>query len=208
MATGYPETLQNLIEALGRLPGIGERSAERLAIYLLKADGEEALGLAEAIREVKAKLMACRACFNFSADALCPICSDDERDARTIMVVEGPKDLVAFERLGRYRGLYHVLMGHLSPHEGSAMSHLTTDRLLERVRAGGVDEVILATNPNAEGDGTALALARRLEGTGVRVTRLARGLPSGFSIEYAGTEILADALDGRRSSPPEEARGG
>ena len=201
----YPEALQRLIEELGRLPGIGERSAERLAIYLLKADTEEALGLADAIRTVKDSLRPCRACFNFSEAALCPVCSDEERDRTRIMVVESPKDLVAFERTGRYGGLYHVLMGHVSPHEGSALRHLTAERLIERVRAGGVVEVILATNPDAEGDGTALALARRLEGLGASVTRLARGLPSGFSIEFAGTEVLADALEGRRSAPQEES---
>ncbi len=201
----YPEALQRLIEELGRLPGIGERSAERLAIYLLKADTEEALGLADAIRTVKDSLRPCRACFNFSEAALCPVCSDEGRDRTKIMVVESPKDLVAFERTSRYGGLYHVLMGHVSPHEGSALRHLTAERLVERVRAGGVAEVILATNPDAEGDGTALALARRLEGTGARVTRLARGLPSGFSIEFAGTEVLADALEGRRSAPQEES---
>jgi len=201
----YPEPLQKLIEAFTRLPGIGERSAERLAIYLLKADAPEALGLADAIRAVKESLRPCRACFNFSEEPLCPVCADDERVRGTVMVVESPKDVVAFERTSRYRGLYHVLLGHLSPHEGSALRHLTADRLLDRVRAGGIDEVILATNPDAEGDGTALALARRLEGTGVAVTRLARGLPTGFSIEFAGTEVLSDALEGRRTCTPEEA---
>ncbi|MAB90422.1 MAG: recombination protein RecR [Planctomycetes bacterium] len=201
----YPEALQRLIEELGRLPGIGQRGAERLATYLLKVEREEALGLADAIRTVKDSLQPCRACFNFSEAALCPVCSDEERDRTRIMVVESPKDLVAFERTGRYGGLYHVLMGHVSPHEGSALRHLTAERLIERVRAGGVVEVILATNPDAEGDGTALALARRLEGLGASVTRLARGLPSGFSIEFAGTEVLADALEGRRSAPQEES---
>lgn len=201
----YPEPLLKLIAAFSRLPGIGERSAERLAIYLLKADAAEANGLADAIRTVKESLRPCRACFNFSEAPLCPVCADDARERSTIMVVESPKDVVAFERTSRYRGLYHVLLGHLSPHEGSALRHLTADRLLDRVRAGGIDEVILATNPDAEGDGTALAVARRLEGTGVRVSRLARGLPSGFSIEFAGTEVLSDALEGRRTCPPEEA---
>lgn len=201
----YPEPLLKLIDAFGRLPGIGERSAERLAIYLLKAEAGEAIGLADAIRTVKESLRPCRACFNFSEEPLCPVCSDDERERATVMVVESPKDVVAFERTGRYRGLYHVLLGHLSPHEGSALRHLTADRLIERVRAGGIDEVILGTNPDAEGDGTALALARKLAGTGVRVSRLARGLPSGFSIEFAGTEVLSDALEGRRTCPPEEA---
>jgi recombination protein RecR len=125
-----------------------------------------------------------------------------------VMVVESPKDLVAFERTGRYRGLYHVLMGHLSPHEGTGPRHLAIERLRERLAAGGIREVILATNPDAEGDGTALALNRLLATDGVLVTRLARGLPTGSTIEYAGTEILADALEGRRAAPAEESRGG
>ena len=129
----YPEALQRLIEELGRLPGIGQRGAERLATYLLKVEREEALGLADAIRTVKDSLQPCRACFNFSEAALCPVCSDEERDRTKIMVVESPKDLVAFERTGRYGGLYHVLMGHVSPHEGSALRHLTAERLIERV---------------------------------------------------------------------------
>ncbi len=201
----YPESLQQLIEELGQLPGIGERGAERLGVFLLKAESADALRLAEAIRTVKETLHPCRACFNFSEEPLCPICADEGRDRSTVMVVESPKDLVSFERMGRYKGLYHVLLGHLSPHEGTALRHLTADRLMERVRAGGIEEVILATNPDADGDGTALALTRRLSGCGVRLTRLARGLPSGFQIEFVGTEVLADALEERRAATQEEA---
>jgi recombination protein RecR len=205
---GFPEPLQHLIDELRKLPGIGTRSAERLALYLLKAGDEEALGLAKAIEAVKVVLRPCRECLGFAEDALCEICSDPHRDRGTIMVVESPKDLVAFERTGRYRGVYHVLLGHVSPHEGVSPGHLGLDRLVERARSGEVREIILATNPDAEGDGTALVLARALEDTGVPVTRLARGLPSGWTIEYAGTEILSDALEGRRAQPAEEMRGG
>jgi recombination protein RecR len=204
---GYPEPLVRLMEALECLPGVGGRTAERLALYLLRSEGGEALELADAIRELKQSLRPCRACFNFSSETLCPICSDEGRDRTTVMVVESPKELVAFERMGRFRGLYHVLLGHLSPHEGTGMAHTTAERLVDRVRAGGIEEIILATNPDAEGDATALALARRLQGTGVHVTRLARGLSYGFSIEYAGTEVLADALEGRNPAAPEEAGG-
>ncbi len=205
--SGYPETLQKLIEELGKLPGIGTRSAERLAFFLLKAEREEALALADAIRAVKDALQPCRECLNFSEAPLCPVCADDARDHATIMVVESPKDLAMFERTGRFRGVYHVLMGHLSPHEGTTLRHLAVDRLRRRLAQGGVREVILATNPDAEGDATALGLARALEGWDGILTRLARGLPAGSSIEYAGTEILSDALEGRRAMPAEEARG-
>lgn len=196
--TGFPEPLAKLIEELGRLPGVGTRTAERLAFYLLKAPADEALGLAAAIREVKDTLVSCRRCFNFSQTELCRVCGDPSRDHGLVMVVEHPKDLVAFERTGRYRGTYHVLLGQVSPHDGTALKHLSVDRLRERLRGSRVREVILATNPTAEGDGTALALGEMLGDTEVRVTRLARGLPSGFTIEYAGTEVLADALEGRR----------
>jgi recombination protein RecR len=212
--SGYPRPLQQLIDELKKLPGIGSRTAERLAFFIMKAPSEEALGIAEAIREVKRAVLSCRECANFSSGATCPICADESRDRSTIMVVEHPKDLVAMERIGRYRGVYHVLLGHLSPHEGTGVKHLSVDRLLGRIRRGRVCEVILATNPDAEGDGTALVLEELLAPLGPRVTRLARGLPSGFTIEYAGTEILADALEGRRvfgaprsetgaASPPE-----
>lgn len=208
MVTGFPEPLQRLIAEFEKLPGIGTRSAERLSIYLLKAETDEALGLARAIEALKSELRRCGECQNFSEQALCPICADDRRDRSTLMVVESPKELVAFERVGRFRGVYHVLLGHLSPQDGTGPRHLAIEKLLERVRRGGVEEVILATNPDAEGDGTALHLARELRPTGVKLTRLARGLPSGSTIEYAGTEILADALDGRREQPVEAGGGG
>ena len=204
--TGTPEPLKRLIEEFGRLPGIGTRTAERLAWYVVKAAPEDALGLADAIREAKRRLMPCRECLNFAQGELCGVCLDPERDRSLVMVVSHPKDVAAFERTGRFRGVYHVLMGHLSPHEGTDVQHLAVDRLLERIAAGGIREVVLATNPDAEGDGTALALAALLEPRGPRVTRLARGLPTGYSIEYAGTEILSEALEGRRGLPSADDR--
>lgn len=197
--SGFPDPLQRLIDEFGKLPGIGTRTAERLAFFVLKSEREEALGLARAIEQVKQTLQPCRDCLNFSEAELCEVCADPERDRTVLMVVQHPKDLVAFERTQRFRGLYHVLLGKVSPHEGSGLEHLSTRRLQARVRDGGFKEVILATNPDAEGDGTALALLEVLDGSGARITRLARGLPSGYSIEYAGTEMLAEALEGRRA---------
>ena len=195
---GLPPPLQHLIDELGKLPGIGTRTAERLAYFLVKASKQEALDLAEAIREVKEQLVSCRECLNFSPAETCEICGDPARDRELLMVVEHPKDLVAFERIGRYGGLYHVLLGHVSPHEGRGAGHLSLDRLKERLQSGSFREVILGTNPTAEGDGTALTLEEALKETGIPLSRLARGLPSGFNIEYAGTEVLSDALEGRR----------
>jgi len=194
----YPETIERLMEELGKLPGIGARSAERLAFHILKAAPEEALGLADAIRAVKTKIRPCRTCFNLSEGESCPICADPRRDRSVICVVEQPKDLLAIESAGAFRGVYHVLMGQISPLEGVEPEDLTIDALLGRVRAGGVREVILATNPTVAGDGTALHVASLLEKLGVAVTRLARGLPAGGQIEYASQSILADAINERR----------
>ena len=202
----YAETIERLIERLGRLPGIGARTAERMAFYILKSSQDEAFALAEAIRDVKTRLHPCRQCFNITEDELCGICADPRRDASVIAVVEQPKDLLALEATGVYRGLYHVLMGHVAPLEGIEPEDLTIDALVERVRAGrstklttgGVKEVLLATNPDVAGDGTALHICSLLEPLGVKITRLARGLPAGGQIEYAGKSILADALNDRR----------
>ncbi len=197
--SAFPPPLVRLIEEFGKLPGVGTRTAERLAFFILKESEQDALELAEAIRDVKQKLVSCKECLNFSQQETCEICADPGRDHTLLMVVEHPKDLLAFERTDRYRGVYHVLLGHVSPHEGMGARHLSLDRLQKRVASGKFQEIIIATNPTAEGDGTALALEEALAGVDLRCTRLARGLPSGFSIEYAGTEILADALEGRRS---------
>jgi recombination protein RecR len=203
---GHPKALAHLIDELEKLPGIGTRSAERIAFSLVRSKKAEALELARAIRDVKEQVFHCRTCFNFASEETCPICADPERDRRRVMVVEQPRDVVSFEDAGRYRGTYHVLMGHVSPHDGTALEHLAIGRLLERIDEGGIDEVILGTNPDAEGDGTALAVARALAQKPVKVTRLARGLSSGFSIAFAGTEVLADALEGRVPFPVKRSR--
>jgi recombination protein RecR len=200
----YSETLDRLIAEFERLPGIGAKTAERLAFHVLRSGAEEAMGLARAIRDVKAKIRPCAECFNIAeGGGPCAVCADAGRDRGLVCVVEQPKDLLALERTARYRGLYHVLLGRLAPLEGAGPERLTVDALVERVRRGGVREVILATNPDLEGDGTALYVAERLKGLPVAVTRIAKGIPSGSSIEYANDAILSDALEGRRPVPPE-----
>jgi recombination protein RecR len=200
MAAGRLDALDRLIAELGRLPGIGSKSAERLAHHLLKAPPDEAIALAEAIREVKERVHHCRACYHLTEaeEDLCAICRDTSRDAGLVCVVEQSRDLMALERAGTYRGIYHVLLGRLAPLQGIGPDQITVDALEARVRAGGVREVIMATNPNLEGDGTALLVATRLAETGVPVTRLARGLASGSVLEFANREMLADALSGRQ----------
>jgi len=186
------------MEEFGKLPGIGPKTAERLTHYLLAADRTEALQLAEALRGIAERVHPCRQCFNLTEGELCSICSDPRRDSGVLCVVEQPRDLTAMERAGTYRGLYHVLQGRLAPLENMGPEQLTVDALLRRVQQGGVQEVILATNPNLEGDGTALYISSLLGDSGVRVTRLARGLPSGSVLEFANNQMLADALEGRR----------
>lgn len=205
---GNPEPVQRVVAAFARLPGIGTRSAERLAWYLMKADKSEAAELAAAIVAMREALEPCGECFHVTGRNPCSLCSDRNRDRSTILVVESSRDLIAIEETGRYRGLYHVLMGHRSPHDGVRSEHITVAKLLDRVNRGGVREVILATNPDAEGDGTSLSLGRELRKRNVAVSRLARGLPAGFAIEYAGTEVLADALSERRPLPREEDEDG
>ncbi|HLU47961.1 MAG TPA: recombination mediator RecR [Planctomycetota bacterium] len=192
--------LQRLIDELERLPGIGRKTAERLAYWVLNAPAEEALGLAEAIRAVKSRLRPCSRCYHIAEGELCAICDDPSRDATTICVVEQSKDLIAIEASGVYRGVYHVLQGTFAPLEGISPKDLTIVDLLERLRAGVVEEVIIATNPNFEGEGTALYLAERLRASSpnLRVTRLARGMPSGSNLEHVSRNIVADAIEGRR----------
>jgi recombination protein RecR len=191
--------IARLMVELGKLPGIGPKSAERLAHHLLQASRAEVLALADALRAIKEQIHPCRECCNPTEHEVCAICSDPRRDRSVLCVVEQPRDLLAMERSGSHRGLYHVLHGRLSPLDGIGPEHLTVDKLLDRVRAGGVEEVIMATNPTTEGDGTALYLSSLLGPMGVRVTRLARGLPSGSVLEFANNQMLADALQGRRS---------
>ena len=197
---GYSAAVDRLIAALGRLPGVGAKSAERLAHHLLKCPPEEALALAEAIREVKDRIRHCQTCFHLTEaeEPLCAVCRDPRRDPSTVCVVEQPRDLMALEKAGTYQGVYHVLLGRLAPLQGIGPEQLTVDALEARIRAGHVRELIMATNPTLEGDGTALLVANRLADTGVAITRLARGLASGSVLEFANKEMLADALNGRQ----------
>jgi len=198
MSTVYPETLNRLIEEFEKLPGIGPKSAERLAFYILKAEPAEAMALAGAIRDVKNKIKRCEICTGLSEEAICQICSDPRRDKSSICVVEQPKDVIALEKTGSCKWVYHVLGGHIAPLEGIEPSDLTIDKLVERVRSGNVKEVIMATNPNMAGDGTALYISSLLRDTGVKITRLARGLATGSTIEYASGKMLTDAINGRQ----------
>jgi len=195
--TGDP-LLAPLIAALSELPGIGEKTAERLAYHILKEPPERALALAEEIRRVKQDLHPCVDCGSIARDERCEVCSDPDRDRTTICVVEQPKDLLAIERSGAYRGLYHVLGGSFSPMEGRGAESLNLLRLVERLREGEVREVILATNPDFEGDGTALLVEEAIAETGVTISRLARGIPTGGQIEYMNQSIIRDAVEGRR----------
>ena len=190
--------LAKLVRELVRLPGIGQKSAQRLAFHLLKAEREEALRLAEAIQAVKDGLSFCRQCRNIAEGELCEFCRDSKRDRSKILVVEEPSTLYAIERAGGYRGLYHVLLGVLSPLDGVGTSDIRAEELLERVKAGGVEEVIVATNPTIEGEATAIYLTRLLKPHHVRVTRIAYGIPVGMDIEYADEVTLVKSIEGRR----------
>lgn len=196
--------LQKLIDEFERLPGIGRKTAERLAYWVLNAPREEALSLADAIREVKTRLRPCARCYHIAEGELCAICDDPSRDSTKVCVVEQPKDLLAIEASGVYRGLYHVLQGTFAPLEGVSPKDLTIAKLIARLREGSFDELILATNPNFEGEGTALYIAERVRSAGlpVRVTRLARGMPSGSNLEHVSRTIVADAVEGRRELEP------
>jgi len=197
---GYSGAVDRLIEAFGRLPGVGAKTAERLAHHLLKCPAEEALALAEAIRDVRDRVRHCQSCFHLTEaeEPLCVVCRDPRRDPGLVCVVEQPRDLLALEKAGTFQGVYHVLLGRLAPLQGMGPDQLTIDALAARVRSGTVREVIMATNPNLEGDGTALLVANRLADTGVPITRLARGLASGSVLEFANKEMLADAINGRQ----------
>jgi recombination protein RecR len=191
--------IARLAQELGKLPGIGPKTAERLTHHLLAADRDTVLALADALRAIKENIRLCRQCFNLTEGELCSICSDPRRDPQVVCVVEQPRDLAALERAHSYRGQYHVLHGRLAPLENMGPEQLNVEALLRRVQQAGVREVIMATNPTLEGDGTALYVASVLAGTGVQVTRLARGLPSGSVLEFANAQMLADALEGRRT---------
>ena len=204
-STAYPDSVERLITEFGRLPGVGRRSAERLAFWVLKAAREDAMKLADAIAEVKRSVRHCSICFNLAEHDPCPICSDPRRDRSLVLVVEQPKDLIALEQTAMHRGVYHVLLGRVSPLEGVSPADLTIDALLDRVRdpsrnCGGepIKEVVLGLNPNLEGDGTALHIAEEARKLGARVSRLARGLPAGSQLEFASKAVLAEAIAGRQ----------
>jgi len=194
----YATPVQALIDELGRLPGIGPKSAQRIAFHLLKLPAEDANRLARAISEAKERVTFCERCFNVSEGPLCLMCSDDRRDPSVVCVVEDARDIVAVEKTGEFRGRYHVLLGAISPIDGIGPEQLKVRELLARLEPEGVREVILCTNPNIEGEATAMYLARLLKPLGLRVTRIASGLPVGGDLEYADELTLGRALEGRR----------
>ena len=198
MSAAIPEPVNRLIEAFAQLPGIGPKSASRLTFYLLRRPAEQAETLASALIDLKQKTTFCRVCFNITVENPCPICQDEGRDRAMICVVEEPLDVLAIDRTGEYRGLYHVLHGAISPVEGIGPDELRINELVARLRQEPVQEVLLATNPNLEGEATAMYLARVLGSLGARITRLARGLPVGGDLEYADAVTLGRALEGRR----------
>jgi len=193
-----PEPVVRLIEEFRRLPGIGPKTASRLTFFLLRAPAEQAGSLAEALSQMRERITFCSTCFNITEASPCPICQDEGRDRSLICVVEEPLDVLAIERTREYRGLYHVLHGTISPMEGIGPEDLRIRELVNRLRDGPVEEVILATNPSLEGEATAMYLHRQLAPLGVRVTHLARGLPVGGDLEYADVITLTRALEGRR----------
>jgi recombination protein RecR len=195
---GYAEPIVRLIQELGKLPGIGEKTAERLAFHLLAQPKSEAMLLATAVRDLKEQVKSCASCYNISESEVCEICSDAKRDHGLVCVVEQMRDVWAIERSGSYRGAYHVLHGHLAPLDGVGPENLTIPGLLNRVKKGGIREVILATNPTPEGDATAFYLQKGLAPLGVQVTRIARGIPAGSTLEYSDRTVVGDALSGRR----------
>jgi recombination protein RecR len=194
----YPRALERLIEELSRFPGVGRRTAERLAFHVLRSPEEWARALASGILDARAKTMRCAVCHNVTESDPCAICGDRERDHAIVCVVEQPKDVDAIERAEVFRGVYHVLLGAWNPAEGTDREHITLGALAARVKKGGIREVVVATDPDLEGDATALAVREALRGSAVRLTRLAKGLPTGTGIEYLGRAILADAFEGRR----------
>jgi recombination protein RecR len=193
--------LARLIDELSKLPGVGPKTAQRLAYHILRTPMPDAEALAAAIRSVKTDLRYCGVCFNIAETDPCVICSSDERDAKLVCVVEEPLDVLAIERTGQYKGRYHVLHGAISPVNGVRPDDLKIPQLVERVKKGGIEELILATNPNLEGEATSMYVAQLLAGSGARLTRLARGLPMGGDLEYADEVTVSRALEGRRAMP-------
>jgi recombination protein RecR len=198
MSGSYTAPVQVLIDELGRLPGIGPKSAQRIAFHLLKVGTDDVVRLAHALTDAKARVRFCARCWNIADAELCPICVDERRDSGVICVVEESRDIVAVERTGEFRGRYHVLLGAMSPLEGIGPEQLKIKELVARLEPEGVREVILCTNPNTEGEVTAMYLARILKPFGLRITRIASGLPVGGDLEYADELTLGRALEGRR----------
>jgi recombination protein RecR len=192
------ESVNNLVNEFAKLPGIGKKTAERLTYHILRIHRVEALALADAIRNVKDNVRYCRTCYNLAEGEECSICRDPRRQQDLLCVVEQPRDLMALEQTGVYRGLYHVLLGRISPLEGIGPDQLTIESLVRRVREGGFGELIMATNPTVEGDGTALYISNQLADLPIQITRLARGITSGSVLEFANKEILSDAMSGRQ----------
>lgn len=192
------ESVTRLIEELAKLPGIGRKSAERITYHILRVNKSEALGLAESIRNVRENVHYCKNCYNLAEQELCEICGDPRRDDTILCVVEQPRDLIALEQTGSFRGLYHVLLGRLAPLEGIGPEQLTISTLVDRVKTGKFKEMIMGTNPTLEGDGTALFISNLLADSGIEITRLARGITTGSVLEFANKEILTDALSGRQ----------
>ncbi len=192
------QSVAQLVNEFAKLPGIGKKSAERLAYHILRVHRNEAMALADAIRSVKDNVQHCRKCYNLAEGELCAICTDPSRQQDVLCVVEQPRDLMALEQSGVYRGLYHVLLGRIAPLDGVGPEQLTIDALVRRVREGGLKEIIMATNPTVEGDGTALHISNLLAGLPIHITRLARGITTGSVLEFANKEILADAMTGRQ----------
>ncbi len=192
------ESVARVIDQFAKLPGIGRKSAERLAYHILRVHKSEALGLADAIRDVRENVRYCGTCYALSEAELCPLCQDATRDETLLCVVEQPRDVMAIEQTGSYRGMYHVLLGRIAPLDGIGPEQLTIDALVERVRTGNIKEVVMATNPTVEGDGTSLHISNLLADFPVTMTRLARGVTSGSILEFTNKEILTDALMGRQ----------
>ena len=195
---GHSGAVAELVEHLTRLPGVGRKSAERLAFHLLRVSESEAIALAESIRRVRQDVRYCDRCYNLAETDTCSICADPGRDATLLCVVEQPRDLMSLEQSGVFKGLYHVLLGRVAPLEGIGPDQLTVEPLVERVRTGNFREIIMATNPTVEGDGTSLYISNLLSEFPVEITRLARGITAGSVLEYANRDMIADALTGRQ----------
>lgn len=199
------ESVVRAMKEFEKLPGVGKKSAERIVYHLLRISAEDAFALSDSIRAMKENVRYCKCCFNLAEEELCEICRDEQRDKTTLCVVEQPRDLIALEKTGRYRGLYHVLLGRVSPLDGVSSEQLTIDALVKRVKSGQFKELIMATNPTVEGDGTALSIMNRLDEYPIRITRLARGVTTGSTLEFANNEMLADAISCRQNFDTPEA---